>query len=92
MNAFFLFYLALLKTLPSLAFMAKKRSVIKLSQNSFLRKGLCFFSLVADDLTEFISVYLIHRGILVCTDVMGRGMDFADIEWVIQYDPPSSAR
>jgi ATP-dependent RNA helicase DDX55/SPB4 len=30
-------------------------------------------------------------GMLLCTDVMGRGVDIPDINWVIQYDPPSSA-
>ncbi|CAG5132977.1 unnamed protein product, partial [Candidula unifasciata] len=30
-------------------------------------------------------------GILMCTDVMARGIDIPDINWVIQYDPPSSA-
>ena len=30
-------------------------------------------------------------GILVCTDVMARGVDIPDISWVIQYDPPSNA-
>lgn len=31
-------------------------------------------------------------GLLVCTDVMARGVDIPDVQWVIQYDPPSSAR
>ncbi|XP_059172002.1 ATP-dependent RNA helicase DDX55-like [Physella acuta] len=30
-------------------------------------------------------------GILICTDVMARGVDIPDVHWVIQYDPPSSA-
>ncbi|KAK7089702.1 ATP-dependent RNA helicase DDX55-like isoform X2 [Littorina saxatilis] len=30
-------------------------------------------------------------GLLVCTDVMARGIDIPDVNWVIQYDPPSSA-
>lgn len=30
-------------------------------------------------------------GLLVCTDVMARGIDIADIDWVIQFDPPSNA-
>ncbi|XP_064653253.1 ATP-dependent RNA helicase DDX55-like isoform X3 [Lineus longissimus] len=31
------------------------------------------------------------RGVLVCTDVMARGIDIPQVHWVIQYDPPSSA-
>ena len=31
-------------------------------------------------------------GILICTDVMARGVDIPEVNWVIQYDPPSSAR
>ncbi|KAM9330894.1 ATP-dependent RNA helicase DDX55 [Gastrophryne carolinensis] len=31
------------------------------------------------------------RGILVCTDVMARGIDIPEVNWVIQYDPPSNA-
>lgn len=30
-------------------------------------------------------------GLLVCTDVMARGIDIADIDWVFQFDAPSSA-
>nr|XP_009664927.1 PREDICTED: ATP-dependent RNA helicase DDX55 isoform X2 [Struthio camelus australis] len=30
-------------------------------------------------------------GILVCTDVMARGIDIPEVHWVLQYDPPSSA-
>ncbi|XP_074641079.1 ATP-dependent RNA helicase DDX55-like isoform X2 [Tubulanus polymorphus] len=32
-----------------------------------------------------------NSGILVCTDVMARGIDIPDVNWVLQYDPPSSA-
>lgn len=35
---------------------------------------------------------LYSSGILVCTDVMARGIDIPDVNWVLQYDPPSSAR
>ncbi len=28
----------------------------------------------------------------MCTDVMGRGVDIPDVHWVLQYDPPGSAR
>uniref|UniRef100_A0A1B6CXC2 ATP-dependent RNA helicase n=1 Tax=Clastoptera arizonana TaxID=38151 RepID=A0A1B6CXC2_9HEMI len=30
-------------------------------------------------------------GLLICTDVMARGVDIPYVNWVIQYDPPSSA-
>ncbi|RUS77792.1 hypothetical protein EGW08_014456 [Elysia chlorotica] len=30
-------------------------------------------------------------GVLICTDVMARGVDIPEVNWVIQYDPPSSA-
>ncbi|KAF6203188.1 hypothetical protein GE061_003606 [Apolygus lucorum] len=29
-------------------------------------------------------------GILFCTDVMERGIDIPDIDWVVQFDPPTS--
>lgn len=33
----------------------------------------------------------LKSGILVCTDVMARGIDIPEVNWVLQYDPPSSA-
>ncbi|XP_077867708.1 ATP-dependent RNA helicase DDX55-like [Saccoglossus kowalevskii] len=33
----------------------------------------------------------VYFGVMVCTDVMARGIDILDVEWVIQYDPPTSA-
>ncbi|XP_053557790.1 ATP-dependent RNA helicase DDX55 [Bombina bombina] len=38
--------------------------------------------------TEFRKL---DSGILACTDVMARGIDIPEVNWVIQYDPPSSA-
>eukprot|EP00117_Sycon_ciliatum_P034193 scpid55876/ scgid26151/ ATP-dependent RNA helicase DDX55; DEAD box protein 55 len=32
-----------------------------------------------------------ENGILVCTDVLARGVDIPVVQWVIQYDPPSAA-
>jgi ATP-dependent RNA helicase DDX55/SPB4 len=29
--------------------------------------------------------------VLACTDVMARGVDIPDVNWVVQFDPPSSA-
>lgn len=40
-------------------------------------------------MTGYMSCF---SGILVCTDVMARGIDIPEVNWVIQYDPPSSAR
>nr|XP_061800726.1 ATP-dependent RNA helicase DDX55-like [Nerophis lumbriciformis] len=39
----------------------------------------------------FADFRALKSGILVCTDVMARGIDIPDVEWVLQYDPPSSA-
>ncbi|XP_008557771.1 probable ATP-dependent RNA helicase DDX55 homolog [Microplitis demolitor] len=33
----------------------------------------------------------IEAGILICTDVMARGIDIPEVDWVLQYDPPSTA-
>ncbi|CAK9819765.1 Probable ATP-dependent RNA helicase DDX55 homolog [Anthophora plagiata] len=33
----------------------------------------------------------IKSGILICTDVMARGIDISEVDWVLQYDPPCSA-
>lgn len=33
----------------------------------------------------------IEDGILICTDVMARGIDISEVDWVLQYDPPSTA-
>lgn len=33
----------------------------------------------------------LQSGLLVCTDVMARGIDIPEVDWVIQFDPPSSA-
>ncbi|XP_072047429.1 ATP-dependent RNA helicase DDX55-like [Amphiura filiformis] len=33
----------------------------------------------------------LSSGVLVCTDVMARGVDIPEVHWVLQYDPPSSA-
>lgn len=35
---------------------------------------------------------LFRSGVLVCTDVMARGIDIPNIHFVLQYDPPSQAR
>ena len=32
-----------------------------------------------------------ESGLLLCTDVMCRGVDIPKVDWVIQYDPPSDA-
>lgn len=39
----------------------------------------------------FADFRAMESGILVCTDVMARGIDIPDVNWVLQYDPPSNA-
>ncbi|XP_047552157.1 ATP-dependent RNA helicase DDX55 isoform X3 [Lutra lutra] len=39
----------------------------------------------------FMGFRRLQSGILVCTDVMARGIDIPEVNWVLQYDPPSSA-
>ncbi|XP_058790337.1 probable ATP-dependent RNA helicase DDX55 homolog [Phymastichus coffea] len=33
----------------------------------------------------------LESGLLICTDVLARGIDIPEVDWVIQYDPPSNA-
>ncbi|MCL4122166.1 UNVERIFIED_CONTAM: hypothetical protein GTU68_048404 [Idotea baltica] len=33
----------------------------------------------------------LKSGIVLCTDVLCRGVDIPEVDWVVQYDPPSSA-
>lgn len=33
----------------------------------------------------------LKSGLLICTDVMARGIDVPEVNWVLQYDPPSTA-
>ena len=33
----------------------------------------------------------LEKGVLLSTDLMSRGIDIENIDWVLQYDPPSSA-
>nr|XP_034345123.1 ATP-dependent RNA helicase DDX55 isoform X2 [Arvicanthis niloticus] len=39
----------------------------------------------------FMEFRRLQSGILVCTDVMARGIDIPEVNWVLQYDPPSNA-
>ncbi|KAB0791498.1 hypothetical protein PPYR_03298 [Photinus pyralis] len=32
-----------------------------------------------------------ERGLLICTDVLARGIDIPQVDWVVQWDPPASA-
>jgi ATP-dependent RNA helicase DDX18/HAS1 len=38
--------------------------------------------------TVYLEFFNSQSGILLCTDVAQRGLDFPDVDWVIQYDPP----
>ncbi|XP_032899766.1 ATP-dependent RNA helicase DDX55 isoform X3 [Amblyraja radiata] len=39
----------------------------------------------------FMEFRQLESGVLVCTDVMARGIDIPEVDWVLQYDAPSSA-
>ena len=59
-----------------------------------LRKNTSIFSIHRQKAKRdkvFNSFRNCKGGILVCTDVMARGVDIPDVSWVIQYDPPSNA-
>lgn len=32
-----------------------------------------------------------EKAVLLCTDVLSRGIDFPEVDWVLQWDPPSNA-
>ena len=38
--------------------------------------------------TTYLEFLNQEKGILLCTDVAQRGLDFPDVDWIIQYDPP----
>ncbi|KAM3185913.1 hypothetical protein ACTXT7_005387 [Hymenolepis weldensis] len=40
---------------------------------------------------EFAKFRAADRGVLLCTDVMARGIDIPNVNWVLQWDPPSNA-
>ncbi|VDK38035.1 unnamed protein product [Taenia asiatica] len=40
---------------------------------------------------EFDKFRSTERGVLLCTDVMARGIDVPGVNWVLQWDPPSNA-
>ncbi|VDN97979.1 unnamed protein product [Rodentolepis nana] len=40
---------------------------------------------------EFAKFKDANRGVLLCTDVMARGIDIPNVNWVLQWDPPSNA-
>ncbi|TSM28102.1 ATP-dependent RNA helicase DDX55 [Bagarius yarrelli] len=53
---------------------------------------LCIHGKMKDKRNKIFSEFReLKNGILVCTDVMARGIDIPDVNWVLQYDPPSSA-
>ncbi|KAL5104056.1 ATP-dependent RNA helicase DDX55 [Taenia crassiceps] len=42
-------------------------------------------------ITELDKFRSTERGVLLCTDVMARGIDVPGVNWVLQWDPPSNA-
>ncbi|MBN3311460.1 DDX55 helicase, partial [Atractosteus spatula] len=55
-------------------------------------KVLCIHGKMKDKRHKIFKEFRdLKSGILVCTDVMARGIDIPEVNWVLQYDPPSSA-
>ncbi|XP_064163611.1 ATP-dependent RNA helicase DDX55 [Anguilla rostrata] len=53
---------------------------------------LCIHGKMKDKRNKIFSEFReLKSGVLVCTDVMARGIDIPEVNWVLQYDPPSSA-
>ncbi|KAL7680532.1 putative helicase Cas3, CRISPR-associated, core, DEAD/DEAH box helicase domain-containing protein [Plasmopara halstedii] len=38
--------------------------------------------------TNYNQFLALKSGLLVCTDVVARGIDLPDVDWIVQYDPP----
>ncbi|RLN44024.1 hypothetical protein BBJ28_00008297 [Nothophytophthora sp. Chile5] len=38
--------------------------------------------------TNYDRFSALESGLLVCTDVVARGIDLPDVDWIVQYDPP----
>uniref|UniRef100_A0A7N0V704 ATP-dependent RNA helicase n=1 Tax=Kalanchoe fedtschenkoi TaxID=63787 RepID=A0A7N0V704_KALFE len=38
----------------------------------------------------FLEFSKTKTGIMLCTDVLGRGIDATSVDWIVQYDPPDS--
>ena len=39
-------------------------------------------------MTTYFDFTQAESGILLCTDVAQRGLDFPNVDWIVQYDPP----
>jgi len=42
--------------------------------------------------TTFFEFCNAEKGILLCTDVAARGLDIPEVDWIIQFDPPSDSK
>jgi ATP-dependent RNA helicase DDX18/HAS1 len=66
--------------------------------SSFLKKlTICTLSIHGDQIQskriEFFNKFREQSvGTLLCTDVAARGLDIPNVDWIIQYDPPSSMK
>lgn len=42
--------------------------------------------------TTFFQFCNAEKGILLCTDVVARGLDIPAVDWIVQFDPPDDPK
>jgi len=60
--------------------------------NKFLTDIFCLYGKMGKKRHKVLESFRsCESGVLLCTDVMARGIDIPEVDWVVQLDPPSNA-